>query len=204
MKILAATRNPGKLRELKSLLAELPIEIVTLDDIPGMPEVIEDGETFEENAAKKASELARESGLIALAEDSGLEVGALDGAPGVYSARYAGESRSHSANNRKLLSELKNVPKGKRTARFVCVAAVASPEKILFTARGVCDGLILEKPRGESGFGYDPLFFYPPKNQTFAEMGTEEKNKVSHRAKALADVKVEFEKILKSNDEIFS
>jgi XTP/dITP diphosphohydrolase len=204
MKILTATRNPGKLRELKSMLAELPFEIVTLDDFPGMPEVIEDGETFEENAVKKASELARASGLLALAEDSGLEVDALGGAPGIYSARYAGESCSHSANNRKLLSELKNVPKENRTARFVCVAAVASPDKVFFTTRGECDGLILKEPRGESGFGYDPLFFYPPKSQTFAEMGTEEKNKVSHRAKALAGVKVEFEEIMKSNDEIFS
>ncbi len=185
MKLVLASRNPGKLRELKALLEPLDIEVVSLEEYPGIPEVVEDGLTFTENAVKKARAVAAATGQVALADDSGLEVDYLNGAPGVFSARFAGEDRDDRANNEKLLHLLAGVPWEKRTARFRCVVAVAFPGGAVYTAEGVCEGMIADEPRGEKGFGYDPLFFVPAFGKTFAQLEPAEKNKISHRAKAL-------------------
>ncbi|MHC4662084.1 MAG: XTP/dITP diphosphatase [Planctomycetota bacterium] len=195
MQILIATRNQGKLREIGKLLEGMPYDVTSPNDIPGLPDVLEDGLTFEENAKKKAAALAAASGLLTLADDSGLMVDALGGAPGVFSARYAGEPVNDKANCRKILDNLDGVPQDKRTARFVCVIAGAAPDRLLFTVRGECEGVIINEPRGENGFGYDPVFFFSPKGRTFAQLHMDEKNIVSHRAKALSLAKVELEKL---------
>jgi XTP/dITP diphosphohydrolase len=189
MKLLVATRNRGKIRELARLLAELPdVELVGLDELPPVPEVIEDTGTFEGNAAKKAREVARATGLPALADDSGIEVDALHGAPGVDSALYAGRHGDDEANNAKLLAELEHVPDAERTARFRCVLAFADPRGALGDAvhleHGVVEGSILRAPRGENGFGYDPLFLLRGDVRTTAELAPDEKNAISHRAEA--------------------
>ncbi|MGQ9824081.1 MAG: XTP/dITP diphosphatase [Desulfotomaculales bacterium] len=185
-KIVLASRNPGKIRELRALLAPLKVAVVSLENYPALPEVEEDGATFTENAVKKACFAAAATGLWALADDSGLEVDYLGGAPGVFSARFAGPGGGDRANNEKLLRLLAGVPLEKRTARFRCVVAVASPEKEVYTAEGACEGVIAFAPRGDKGFGYDPLFYVPSFGKTFAELDPEVKNAVSHRAKALA------------------
>lgn len=185
MKIVLATNNKGKVREFEVLLAGLPLEILTLADFPHLPEVVEDGTTFSENAAKKARETASATGLLALADDSGLEVDYLAGAPGVYSARYAGPQKSDGDNNARLLSDLAQVPAEKRTARFRCVIAIATPEGRVELAEGSCEGRIGFEPKGEGGFGYDPLFLVPEYGATFAELDLDIKNKISHRGKAL-------------------
>ncbi len=185
MKIVLATRNRGKVRELQELLAETNFEVVSLADYPGVPEVIEDGNTFKENAIKKAREVAEAVGEVTLADDSGLEVDYLDGAPGVLSARFAGEQHDDEANNRKLLQLLSGVPWEKRTARFRCVVAIAVPGGKVETAEGTCQGIITTQPRGKNGFGYDPLFYIPGYGKTFAELEGPEKNKISHRGRAL-------------------
>lgn len=197
-RIVVATTNPGKLRELNMLLAPLNLEVTGTDAYPGFPEIGEEGRTFEENAVKKAQLTAAFTGEMALADDSGLEVDYLSGAPGVYSARFAGEPRDDWANNAKLLELLKGVPWEKRTARFRCVIAVATPTGKVLTAEGTCAGYILDEPRGTGGFGYDPLFYYPAYGKTFAELLPEEKNRVSHRAKALAKIKELLAKLLQS------
>ena len=190
--LVFATRNPGKLVELRELLSN--IDVISIDEASrklgrAIPEVVEDADTFVGNAAKKAREVSRATGFPALADDSGLEVDALDGAPGVYSARYAGEPHSDSANNAKLLAALTGVPPGRRTARFRAALALADVTGPLgdrvITADGVCEGLILDAPRGTGGFGYDPLFFAPVLNQTFAEAGVGSKGQLSHRARAM-------------------
>ncbi len=186
MKIVLASRNQGKLQEFKALLASLPVEVASLQNYPEVPEVAEDGATFAENAVKKARAVAAATGLWALADDSGLEVDYLNGAPGVYSARFAGEGRDDRANNEKLLRLLAGVPPEKRTARFRCVVAVATPGGEVYTAEGACAGVIAAEPRGNRGFGYDPLFFVPQLGKTFAELDPEVKNTISHRARALA------------------
>ncbi|MBX3275908.1 MAG: XTP/dITP diphosphatase [Sandaracinaceae bacterium] len=189
MRVLVATRNAGKVRELARLFAELPgVELVGLDAFDELPDVVEDGATFEDNAAKKARELARASRLPTLADDSGLEVDALGGAPGVRSARYAGAHGDDAANNARVLSELEGVSFEARTARFVCVLAFADPagplgEHVLL-ARGTIEGRLLEAPRGEGGFGYDPLFLPLGETRTTAEMPAAEKNAISHRGEA--------------------
>lgn len=186
--LLVATTNPGKLAEVKAFLKDLPLRIISLADLGNPPDVIEDGRTFEENALKKARTLARFSGLPTLADDSGLEVDALDGAPGIYSARYAGEPGDDGLNNQKLLRELANIPQEKRTARFVCALALCVPEAKgvnEWTVRASCEGQIAFGLVGAHGFGYDPLFFYPPFGKTFGEIGREQKATVSHRGKAL-------------------
>ncbi|SJZ68442.1 XTP/dITP diphosphatase [Selenihalanaerobacter shriftii] len=193
-KIFLATGNQGKIKEMKELLSNLDIEIVTSDQFEDVPEVIEDGDTLADNAIKKAKELAEYTGLIAIADDTGLIVDALDGKPGVYSARYAGENATDEENNKKLLHELADLSLEERTARFKTVVALANPgqeeESIAFkTIQGVCEGQIGYKPLGENGFGYDPLFIPKGYDRTFAQLNSEVKNQISHRAKALIKMK---------------
>ncbi|OAG27643.1 XTP/dITP diphosphatase [Thermodesulfatator autotrophicus] len=195
--LVLATRNPGKVKEIKAYLEDLPVEVKSLADFPGTPEVEETGKTFFENAFKKAKEIAEATGHLALADDSGLEVDALGGAPGVYSARYAGTHGDDQKNIEKLLQELEGVPLDKRTARFKCVMVVYHPSGKWFSAEGVWEGLISLEPRGEKGFGYDPIFLIPELGKTAAELPIEEKNKLSHRGKALAEVKAKLPSFLK-------
>jgi XTP/dITP diphosphohydrolase len=185
VKVVLATRNRGKLRELRPLLADLQLELCTIDDVAPDAELREDGVTFVENALAKARQAARATGLPAIADDSGLEVDALDGAPGVYSARYAGPGADDDSNNAKLLEALRGVPPAQRRARFRCVAVFVDPARALELVRdGACEGEVLEAPRGQDGFGYDPLFFVPTVGRTMAELPLEEKNRLSHRAAA--------------------
>ena len=187
--LLVATTNRRKFAEVRAFLAKLPLKILSLKDLTDPPTVIEDGATFEANALKKARALAEFSGLLTLADDSGLEVDALNGAPGIYSARYAGEEGNDDLNNRKLLHELENVRTEKRTARFVCALALCesrSKSALEWTACDSCEGRIAHALAGSNGFGYDPLFFYPPFNKTFGEIERAIKATVSHRGKALA------------------
>jgi XTP/dITP diphosphohydrolase len=183
--LVLATRNKHKVDELSAMLAGLPVQLLSFHDFPEMPEVVEDGATLEENAAKKAREVAAFTGLPALADDTGLEVDALGGAPGVRSARYAGESANWVANNRKLLSELADVAGPARAAAFRCVVALAVPGGEVNKVEGRTRGVILEEPRGDGGFGYDPLFLPDGFDRTYAEMTVNEKNAVSHRGKAI-------------------
>lgn len=184
MKLVIATKNAGKLKEFISLLAGLPFEVLSLADYPDIPDIEETGVTFADNAAIKAEAVAKATGELALADDSGLEVDALEGRPGVYSARYAGAGAGDSANNEKLLAELADVPDGQRTARFRAVIAISRPGRKTEFACGTCEGIVTRKPEGTGGFGYDPLFFVPEPGLTFAQMSPEVKNKLSHRAKA--------------------
>ena len=183
MKLLIATRNPNKLREIRAILSVPGLDFVSLDNLPDLPEVEEDGLTFEANAGKKAATLARLSRLWALADDSGLEVDALGGEPGVRSARYAGEPVSYAANNAKLLRALQDVEA--RRGRFRCVVALSSPDAAIRMVEGCCEGTILREEKGMLGFGYDPLFVPSGYAITFAEMDGDLKNSISHRAKAL-------------------
>ena len=194
MELLVATTNPGKFKEVSAFLKDLPLQIVPLTNLLDPPGVIEDGLTFEENALKKARALADFSGLLTLADDSGLEVDALNGGPGIYSARYAGAACDDNRNNQRLLSELKGVPEPKRTARFVCALALCSAGSTRipdWTVREACEGRIAFSLHGKHGFGYDPLFFFPPMGKTFGEIDRETKATVSHRGKALKRLAVE-------------
>lgn len=184
-RLVVATRNEGKLKELASLLALLGIEVVSLEVYPEIPEIPELGDTFEENALAKARVAAAQTGQLVMADDSGLEVDALAGAPGVHSARFAGESRDDTLNNQKLLRLLEGVPWEKRGARFRCVIALVAPDGTERTAEGVCAGVIGYEPRGTGGFGYDPLFYVPEYDRTFAELDLDTKNRISHRGRAL-------------------
>jgi XTP/dITP diphosphohydrolase len=183
MRLLVATSNPHKLREIAAIFNLPGLRMVTLRDFPNIPEVVEDGETFEANAVKKALEPCLASGLWTMADDSGLEVRALNWAPGVRSARYAGEPADYEANNTRLLRELAEA--ADRTARFRCVIALASPDGTCRTVEGRCEGRIAERPSGAGGFGYDPLFVPDGCSLTFAEMPQAEKNAISHRGNAL-------------------
>lgn len=183
MKLVIATRNKHKLEEIKAIFDFAGLEVVSALDYPEIPEVVEDGQTFEANAIKKAFTLAMKTGTWALADDSGLEVDALNGAPGIYSARYAGEPVDYDANNKKLLRELKE--KNDRKARFRCVMALSSPRGRAQVVEGVCEGHIIDEERGDKGFGYDPVFIPEGHERTFAEMAADEKNSMSHRARAL-------------------
>ena len=189
LKIVLATRNPGKIEEIRLILGDSDIEgmveIETLLSYPDLPEITEDGATFSANALKKAVTVSRLTGHFAIADDSGLEVDALGGAPGVRSARFAGEDATDSENIEKLLLMLQDVPHEKRTARFVCVIALASPDGEARLVEGECRGYIATEERGTSGFGYDPLFIVPEYGKTFAELGGDIKNKISHRAVAV-------------------
>lgn len=196
MKLLIASQNPKKLHEIKAILDVPGLELVSALDIPNAPDVEEDGSTFQENAIKKAVTLARATGLWTLADDSGLEVDALNGAPGVYSARYAGEPVKYDANNKKLLGAL--MGETNRRARFRCVIALSSPLGETKTVEGTCEGAIIEALRGRKGFGYDPLFVPDGYRVTFAEMDAAEKNRISHRGRALAKARQEWSDLLKS------
>jgi XTP/dITP diphosphohydrolase len=191
-RILIATSNPGKLRDFAGAAAPHGIEIAAIPNFASLPTVIEDGLTFEANARKKAEEYSRYApGEIVVADDSGLEVDALNGAPGVHSARYAAEqphlaneNTDDEANNARLLRELKKFPPEQRAGRFVCLLAAARDGKTLATFRGTAEGVILDSPRGTNGFGYDPLFYFPQIQKTFAELSAEEKADYSHRGAA--------------------
>lgn len=187
LKLIAATHNRGKMREIAALLEDMPVVVKCLADVGPDFNVVEDGETFAENAVKKAEAVARRYGCAALADDSGLFVDALGGQPGVYSARFAGEDATDAQNNEKLLELLKG--EKDRSARFVCVMALAIPGKETQTVEGTCQGRILEDPAGRGGFGYDPLFVPEGYGETFAQLGAEVKNTISHRARALHKMK---------------
>ncbi|EKP94912.1 XTP/dITP diphosphatase [Thermaerobacter subterraneus] len=186
-RLVLATHNPGKVRELEELLeaAKLPVQVLTLDQVGPVRLPEETGSTFLENARLKAEAVARQAGLPALADDSGLCVDALGGRPGVHSARFAGPGATDAANNARLLAELAGVPPARRTARFRCVVVLALPGGRWTWAEGEAPGRILEAPRGQGGFGYDPLFYSDELGMTFAEAGAEAKNRVSHRSRAL-------------------
>ncbi|SMC19980.1 XTP/dITP diphosphohydrolase [Desulfacinum hydrothermale DSM 13146] len=192
--IVIATRNKGKTAEIRELLKDYPVEIKDVTDFGPIPEPMEDGKDFDENAYKKAHFTARVLGLPALADDSGLEVEALGGAPGVHSARYAGPDADDVKNNEKLLQAMAG--KSNRRARFVCVLSLAVPTGPALTYEAVCEGEITHELRGTHGFGYDPVFYYPPLGKTFAEMTLEEKSSVSHRGKALREFRDEFDKVM--------
>jgi len=192
--IVLATKNKGKKSEIINLLKGYPVKIMTLDDFGPIPEIIEDGETFDENAYKKASLTARYLGFPAMSDDSGLVVPALNKKPGVHSARFAGENSTDAENVEKLLKDMEN--KEDRSAYFECVISIAVPTGPALTYEGRCDGLITKEPKGSNGFGYDPVFFYPELKKTFAEISEEEKSEISHRGRALKEVKQEFDKVL--------
>jgi XTP/dITP diphosphohydrolase len=203
--LVMATRNPGKIRELKALLRDSGVTLLSLADFPHLPEIPEEGATFEENAAAKAMAVARLTGQPALADDSGLRVDVLKGAPGVLSARYAQDRTAprpptDADNWGKLLEELQDVPWSERGAHFVCELALATPDGRLRRARGECVGVIALEPQGETGFGYDPVFWVPEYAATMAQLGPEVKNKISHRAKALTAFKAVLQSWLKEQE----
>ena len=184
LKLVLATRNRDKIREIREVLTGLEIEVLTLDQFPSIPEVIEDRPTIEGNALKKAKTVSNATQLLALADDTGLEVDYLDGQPGVYSSRFAGEGATYDDNCNKMLELMNGVPENQRTARFRCIISITGldTEKMV---EGVCEGFITNEKRGSQGFGYDPVFYVPDYDQTFAEMSLELKNKISHRGLAL-------------------
>jgi len=194
-KLILASNNKKKIKEMKEILKELDIEVRSLEDEGINIDVVEDGKTFEENAKKKAKEIyehlleRKASNFIVLADDSGLEVNYLNGEPGIYSARYAGEHGNDSRNNEKLLNKLKGVLKSNREAKFICQLAMFTDKGEYFKVTGEVKGCIIEELHGDGGFGYDPLFFYEPLNKTFAELTSDEKNEISHRGKALKELK---------------
>lgn len=193
--LVLATRNRGKVVELEEMLTVFPIRVRTLDDFDRISPIIEDQDSFNGNAVKKASVTAHILGLPTMADDSGLIVDALDGAPGVYSSRFAGEHATDAQRCRKILNDMQG--ETNRKAAFECVIAIAAPSGVALTYRGRCEGLIAEEPLGDNGFGYDPIFYYPPLGKTFAELNREEKQRVSHRGKALTMLGNEFDKALR-------
>jgi XTP/dITP diphosphohydrolase len=195
MKLVLATRNADKVKEMREALAGLPFEVASLDAFPRVGEIPEEGETLAENALTKAETVAVKTGLPALADDTGLEVDALGGRPGVFSSRYAGEDASYEENVRKLLLELTGVPPERRVALFRTVVALALPGERSRVVEGKCKGEILSAPRGKSGFGYDPVFLPEGFDRTFAEMTLAEKNAISHRGRALAAARALLEEI---------
>lgn len=192
MRLVVATKNPGKVRELRALLGDLPVELVGADD---MPDVEETGTTFAENAVLKARAAAEWSGGWAIADDSGIEVDALDGAPGVYSNRYFGENTTEVDRNAALVRLLADVPPDKRTCRYRAVIAIASPDGRVLVTEGTCEGVVIDEPQGELGFGYDPHFFLPEYGKTMAEIDPKLKNRISHRGRALAEALPILEKL---------
>lgn len=194
--ILIATKNKGKVREFRTLFQQFGFTVKSLLDVEGSIDVVEDGETFNENAIKKAEEIAKEYDVPTVADDSGLIVDYLGGKPGVYSARYAGEEKDDEANLEKVLSELEGVAEEKRTARFHCSLAFAIPGRETLVVEGSCEGVISDKPIGAEGFGYDPIFYVPSKRKTMAQLSKEEKNELSHRANALKKLQQILEKEL--------
>ncbi len=205
LKILVATTNPGKMVELSAML-DLDIDWLSLADFPGAPDVAEDGQTFDQNARKKALAYAKIAGLWTIADDSGLVIDALDGAPGVKSARFSGQPASHEERNlidhrncAKVLKLLADVPDEKRNARFVCSLCLASPKEILIETQGTLEGLIAQSPAGCNGFGYDPIFFVPSLGKTVAQITAEEKNAISHRGNAIRKLKPLLAELLKDD-----
>ncbi|RMF45062.1 MAG: XTP/dITP diphosphatase [Deltaproteobacteria bacterium] len=198
MKIVVATSNAGKLKEIARLLADQPVELINLADLDSVPEIVEDGDTFAANAEKKALTVARATGQPTLADDSGLTVAALGGAPGVHSARYAGENADDAANNRRLLQELEGVPESERSAAFVCDLAFVLPDGRCWHFTGKMAGRILNEGRGTGGFGYDPLFYLEEHGCTLAEMPLDRKNAISHRGQALRRFREALPKLLRT------
>lgn len=189
MKLFVATRNKGKLREIEGLLFGLGVQLFSYDDFPDLPETVEDCDSFRGNAMKKGREAALVTGMLSLADDSGLVVDALGGAPGVYSARYAGKQGDHAANNAKLLHEMRDVEDVRRSARFVCSMALVSPDGGSWESEGICEGLIARDFAGSGGFGFDPLFYIPEFGKTMAELDLQVKNGISHRGRALRQIR---------------
>jgi XTP/dITP diphosphohydrolase len=183
--VVLATRNPGKVRELSALLADLPLEVKSLLDFPDMPFLVEEGATYAENAIAKALTVSRATGQEALADDSGIEIDALDGAPGVHSSRWLGEDASDADRNTAVLERLRGVSPEARTARFRAVVAIAQPDGTVRTFEGVVEGRIAERPAGREGFGYDPIFLVQGEGRTMAELDSQIKNRISHRARAV-------------------
>lgn len=196
-KIIIATKNKGKAKDFETLFGPLGYDVLTLHDVADDMDIEETGTTFEENAVLKATALAERLQTIVIADDSGLEIDALDGRPGIYSARYAGEDKSDEANMDKVLQELAPINETERTARFVCAIAVASPSKKPFTVRGTCEGVIAKERRGENGFGYDPIFFVPSLNKMMAELSAEEKGAISHRGNAIKLLAANLDELLR-------
>lgn len=183
--ILIATKNAGKVNEFQALFSKKGIIVKSLLDFPDVADIAETGSTFRENAILKAESISKQFQKVVIADDSGLAIDALNGRPGVFSARYAGEEKNDEKNNQKVLQEMAHIPYEKRTAKFHCALALAIPNKETLVVEGECEGIILEKPIGENGFGYDPIFYLPTMDKTMAQLSKEEKNKISHRAKAL-------------------
>lgn len=196
MKLFIATKNPSKIKEIKEILTLPNIEFIIPNELP---DIVEDKKTIKENAIKKAIEYAKLSSLLTLSEDSGLEVDYLNGAPGVYSARFGGNI-SYEEKNRLIIEMLSGIPFEKRKATFRAVVAIASPSGFLRTAEAIVEGYIACEPKGNNGFGYDPIFFYPPFNKTFGQLRAEEKNKVSHRALAIKGIKEILKKIARNRN----
>lgn len=199
IEIVLATSNKKKIEEIKRIIKIPEVKFVSLSAFPDAPQVVEDGKTFEENSVKKAKEIAKALGMYAIADDSGLEVDALDGSPGVYSARYAREGASDYENNTKLLEEMKDVPRHKRAARFRCVIAFANAEGLILTSEGSCDGYITDDMKGDMGFGYDPLFARYEDHKTFAQIPASLKCRISHRARALEKAAIHIESYFLKN-----
>lgn len=189
MDLVIATRNIHKAKEIRAFLDDSGHRILTLESFPDVPDVVEDGKSYEENARKKAMMVLEKTGRAALADDTGLEVDALQGQPGLYSARFAGEGATFADNRRKLLSLMKEVLPPRRTARFRCVMVLAMPGGVTWTVEGVIEGTITQEELGEGGFGYDPVFYLPDLGKTLAQLSFDEKNRVSHRAKALEEIR---------------
>lgn len=197
-RFIAASKNKGKIKEIKEILKDMPFEVVSMGEYGINNDIKEDGETFEENAYIKAKEIFNATKQFVMADDSGLEVSFLNGAPGIYTARFAGENASDSDKINKLLGLLEGVPFEKRGARFVCAVAVFLPNGEYFMVRGVCEGYIALEPKGDNGFGYDPIFYIPEYNMTSAQLEPEKKHKISHRGKALNLMLGELKKRLKN------
>lgn len=195
--VIIATKNKGKAKDFEAIFNPFGYEVLTLHDVADDMDVEETGTTFEENAILKAEALAERLQTFVIADDSGLAIDALNGAPGVYSARYAGEDKSDEANMEKVLAELADVGEEKRTARFCCAIALAGPNLETKTAFGTCEGVIAREKKGTNGFGYDPIFFVPSLGKTMAELGTSEKAAISHRGNAIKQIKAELPNLLK-------
>ena len=190
-KLVFATGNEGKMKEIRMILGDLDYEILSMKEAGIDVDIVEDGKTFEENAIIKATEISKIANCVVLADDSGLEVDYMDKMPGIYSARWMGEDTPYSEKNQAIIDKLSGVPDEKRTARFVCAIAAAFPDGRVVTKRGTIEGIIGYEPKGENGFGYDPIFFVPEFGKTTAQLSPEEKNKISHRGKALEMIKEE-------------
>jgi XTP/dITP diphosphohydrolase len=199
IQLVVATRNKKKLTEIKDILKGIKLDLLSLGDYKHVPRVLENGKSFQENAVKKAARLARWTGKLCLGEDSGLCVDALDGAPGIYSARFSGKDKSDLKNNLKLLKLLNGLPFAKRKAHYVCAVALADKEGLLGVVEGSCSGLIVPTPAGQAGFGYDPLFYIPKYKKTFAQLGEKIKHKMSHRYHALKKARRIIEKYIEKH-----